>query len=149
MRIKGVWVSPKQIDSADQNNNKSKRKDMLAGCFFKRNFKLFLVKDSKFTKFYLLPKIQKHQRELLRRSFISKFGFYTETYPLLDYQSLRKSNSTLKIPTIETRKWGNYLINAMKFWFIYQIFLNWGITNKFQLRHSQWLMYSIEKYFLI
>ena len=42
LKIKSVWISPKQIDSADQSNNGSKRKDMLTEWFFKRDFELFL-----------------------------------------------------------------------------------------------------------
>ena len=38
--------------------------------------KYFMVKDSKFIRFYLLPKIHKQLHDAPSRSFISSFGFY-------------------------------------------------------------------------
>ena len=65
---------------------KSKEKLFWPGDFLKETLKYFLVKDPKYEKFYLLPKVNRHQDDVLRRPFISNFGFYSETYSLLDYE---------------------------------------------------------------
>ena len=64
----------------------------------------FLVKDPKFARFYLLPKTHKRLHDVPGRPVISNCGYYTENISsFLDYHlqlSLRKSNRTLRIPTI-------------------------------------------------
>ena len=42
------------------------------------NIKYFMVKDRKFARFYLLPKIHKRLENVPRRPVISNCGFYTE-----------------------------------------------------------------------
>ena len=55
----------------------------------------FLVKDPKFERFYLLPKIHKRLHDVPGKPVISNCGYYTENISsFLDYHSLRKSNRT-------------------------------------------------------
>ena len=60
----------------------------------------FLVKDPKFAKFYLLPKIHKRLHNVPGRSTVSNFGFYTENIsPFLDHHLqpiAQKVNSFIK-----------------------------------------------------
>ena len=44
--------------------------------------KYFMVKDPKFARFYLLPKIHKRMRDVQGQPVISNCGYYTETYLL-------------------------------------------------------------------
>ena len=55
-------------------------KNMKRGDLKKRNYLIFEVKDPKFARFYLLPKIHKRLNTVLGRPEISNCGYYTETY---------------------------------------------------------------------
>ena len=59
---------------------------MSAGGFVEGHSWLFLVKDPKFAKFYLLPKLQKQLNDVPRRPVISNCGYYAEKISsFLDY----------------------------------------------------------------
>ena len=83
---------------------KAFEKILLRGDLAKDTFDYFLVKDPKFARFYLLPKTHKRLHDVPGRPVISNCGYYTENISsFLDchlQHSLRKSNRTLRIPTI-------------------------------------------------
>ena len=65
---------------------KALEKKRLRGDFSSDTLNYFLVKDLKFARFYLLPKIHKGLHDVLGRPVISNCGFYTENiFSILDH----------------------------------------------------------------
>ena len=65
---------------------KALEKTRLRGDLSKDTLGSFLVKDPKFARFYLLPKIHKRLHDVQGRSVISNCGLYTENISsFLDY----------------------------------------------------------------
>ena len=65
---------------------KALEKKHLRGDSWKDTLDYFLVKDTKFVIFYLLPKIHKRLHDVPRRSVISNWNYYTENISsFLDY----------------------------------------------------------------
>ena len=65
---------------------KALEKICLRGNLSKDILDYFLVKDPKFARFYLLPKIHKRLHDVPRRSVISNWNYYTENISsFLDY----------------------------------------------------------------
>ena len=60
---------------------KALEKIRLRGDLPKDTLDYFLVKDPKFSRFYLLPKIHKRLHDVPGRTVISNCGYYTENYP--------------------------------------------------------------------
>ena len=65
---------------------KALEKIRLRGDLSKGTLDYFLVKDPKFARFYLLPKIHKRLHDVPAKPVISNCGYYTENIsPFLDY----------------------------------------------------------------
>ena len=80
---------------------KALEKIRLRGDLSKDTLDYFLVKYPKFARFYSLPKIHKRLDDVPGRPVISNCGYYTENISsFLDNHLLRKSNGTLRTPTI-------------------------------------------------
>ena len=83
---------------------KALEKIYLRGDLLKDTLDYFLVKDPKFARFYLLPKLHKRLHDVPGRPVISNCGYYTKNISsFLDYhlQPLaQKVKSYIRIPAI-------------------------------------------------
>ena len=79
------------IDTIHKAVEKIRKRDLSAD-----NMKYFVVKDPKFARFYLLPKICKRLENVPGRSVISNCGFYTENISAFLHLNLKPLTREVK-----------------------------------------------------